>query len=395
MSTNITFSDLEISQNFIQKLTDLSITEPTAIQKQVIPLLKSKNNVLFQSETGTGKTFAYLLPLLEQIEETNQHVQIMIVAPTHELASQIKSQVQILTDYKVALLIGGVPIKRQIEVLKEKPSIIIGGPARLLELVYLKKLKLNNIKSVVLDEADRLFSPELRDSTTNLLQTISTNYQLVACSATIAGQTEKRITNAITNQKKDQQEIQLKTVLLPPEDILRKKITHIAIYAESRDKTNTLKKLLLAEKPEKAIIFTARPDQVDILQSKLQYHKIDCCALHSKIDKVKRKQALDKFRSGKCKLLITSDLAARGLDIPDISHIIQMDLPSNEDFFIHRAGRTGRAGKEGKNIVIGDAYEMRKFAILEKKLKIIVYPRVLYKGKLVEPIQDTENNETT
>ena len=110
--------------------------------------------------------------------------------------------------------------------------------------------------------------------------------------------------------------------------------------------------------------------------------------LHAKMDKQERKSAMDKFRSGKCKILVTSDLTSRGLDIPDISHVIQMDMPSNDDFFIHRAGRTARAGKTGINIVIGDEYEMQKYANLEKKLGLTVYPRILYKGKLVAPLQD-------
>ena len=140
--------------------------------------------------------------------------------------------------------------------------------------------------------------------------------------------------------------------------------------------------------PLKAMVFTARPADVDIILSKLTYKKMQCSALHAKQDKVKRKQALDQFRKGSCPVLITSDLAARGLDIPDVTHIIQLDMPSNMDFFVHRAGRTGRNGKLGLNIVIGDGYEMRQLAAAEKKLHLVVYPKVLYKGKLVAPEQE-------
>ena len=169
-------------------------------------------------------------------------------------------------------------------------------------------------------------------------------------------------------------------------------ITHYAIFAESRDKISTLKSLLLAENPEKALIFTSRADQVENIASKLQFKKIQCLSLHAKTDKKARKAAIDNFRNGKCKYLVTSDLASRGLDIQNVTHIIQMDLPSNEDFFVHRSGRTARAGKTGINIVIGDEYEMRKYASIEKKFKLTVYPKMLYIGKLVNPsdIQDFE-----
>lgn len=386
MNDVTTFNNLGINEDLCQKLKTLNIDVPTQIQSKVIPLLNNKENLLFQSETGTGKTFAYLLPLIQQIDINSQQIQLMIIAPTHELSSQIKREIQKITDIKVALLIGGAPLKRQTELLKEKPQIVVGGPARLAELAYLKKLKCNSIKFIVIDEVDRLFSPELRDKTLEIIELLPEKIQIIACSATISKQTIKITQNLITQKKAGDQEV--KTVLLPPEDILRKKILHIAIYSEARDKIDTLKKIILAENPTRAMVFTSRPDQVEIIASRLAYKKMECCFLHAKTDKVKRKQALDKFRSGKTKILITSDLSARGLDIPEISHIIQMDLPSEKDFFVHRAGRTGRAGLSGTNIVICDEYELRKFASLEKNLGLTVYPKVLYKGKLIAPIQE-------
>lgn len=392
MDNHVTFQELGIAPQLVERLAALSITTPTTVQQQVIPPLSQGRSLVFQSETGTGKTLAYLLPLLQQIDESIQQIQLLIVAPTHELASQIKSQIQLVTDIPAVLLIGGAPIKRQVEMLKKKPLIAVGGAARLMELVYLKKLKVHQVKAIVLDEADRLLAPELRDDTTALCQALPAEVQLAACSATINGKTEKIIQSLVRRQ---QDEGELEKRILPPEDILQKKITHIAIYSETRDKVDTLRRLLVAEMgaatkgpPLKAMVFTARPADVDIILSKLTYKKMQCSALHAKQDKVKRKQALDQFRKGSCPVLITSDLAARGLDIPDVTHIIQLDMPSNMDFFVHRAGRTGRNGKSGLNIVIGDGYEMRQLAAAEKKLHLVVYPKVLYKGKLVAPEQE-------
>ncbi len=377
------FGEIGIEDGLAEKLREAGITKPTAVQAQAIPKILEGKSILFQSETGTGKTMAYLLPAVQRKGKT------IVISPTIELSSQIKSQAQLLGT-KAGLFVGGAPIKRQIESLKEKPEIVIGGPARILELYHLKKLKLGEYGTIVLDEVDRLLSPELRDETVAIVESLNAIKKdsiLVACSATISKSTEKILRDAKNGTE-------IETVFLPPEDVLRKRISHIAVFAERREKIDTLRKILAAEKPEKALIFTSKIDQVANIVVKLKYKNVEVEGLHAKTDKVTRKSIIDKFRSGKLKALVTSDLASRGLDIPNITHIIQMDLPSNDDFFIHRAGRTARAGKTGINIVIGDEYEMRKFSALEKKLKIFVTPKMLFKGKLVTPREDGDGSGT-
>ena len=371
MNNNI-FSTL--TPNIQTKLQALNILEATKVQAQIIPHIQNGENIIFESETGTGKTFAYLLPLLNKLEqdENKMPVRIIVVAPTYELASQINLACKSVTDRKTALFIGGAPVKRQIETLKEKPQIIIGNAARLVELIRLKKLKINDTFACVFDECDRLIKKEAFADTDELRRLLPASCQIIGCSATINKQC--KIFFAGINAE-----------ILEKENILQDKISHWAIYAENRDKIETLRKFLAAEKPAKALVFTSRSDQVENIYSKLTYKKIDCLALYAKADKQKRKAAIDKFRSGKCPLLITSDVSARGLDIPEITHIIQMDFPEDEDFFIHRSGRTGRAGQKGINVVIGDEYEMRKFAALEKKLGIKVFPKEIYKGKVCAP----------
>ena len=368
---------LSLSENLNEKLSALNIKEPTAVQKEIIPLISQGEDVVFQSETGTGKTFAYLLPLINKLEQETDStkLRILVVAPTFELASQINMNVKSITSRKSALIIGGAPIKRQLETLKEKPQIICGSVARIVELIRLKKIKINDLFAIVFDETDRLVKKELLEETNELYNLIPQSTQIIACTATI-NQFTKRFFAGINN------------VILPNEDILTKRITHWAIYAEQRDKIETLRKFLLAEKPGKVLIFTSRADQVENITSKLKYKNFECASIHAKSDKQERKATLDRFRSGKNKILITSDLAARGLDIPNITHIVQMDLPSDEDFFIHRSGRTARAGKTGINVVIGDEFEMNQFAKLEKKLKITVYPKEIYGGKVLAPRMD-------
>ncbi len=365
-----------LSENLNQKLQTLEIKEPTAVQNEIIPRILEKKNVIFQSETGTGKTFAYLLPLIQNYGEkddvTTDAVKILIVAPTFELASQINQAAKQITEKKTALFIGGAPIKRQIETLKEKPFLVIGTPARLVELIRLKKLKISGLKAIVFDETDRLVRKELFEESDALRLLVPKESQVIACTATLNKQTKIFFAG-------------IENVVLPAEDVLRKRITHWAIYAENRDKIETLRKFIAACDYQKILIFTSRADQVENIYSKLRFKKVDCMALHAKADKQLRKAAIDKFRSGKCKILITSDLAARALDIANLSHVIPMDLPEDEDFFIHRSGRTARAGKSGINVVIGDEYEMRKYAALEKKLGIVVYPKEIYDGKIVAP----------
>ena len=452
------FSDFGIGEEIIQRLSVAGITSPTAVQQKIMPLVAEGKNLMFQSETGTGKTFAYLLPILQRLcgnPESSNPVRVLVASPTYELASQIKAQVRLVSDIKCALCIGGAPISRQVELLKEKPQIVIGGPARLLELIHLKKLKADAVETLVLDEADRLLSPELRNDTEGLLERLPRRVQLIGNSATVSDYTRKVLQNArdaidraseekapaesgkasgskdsagkistdmAANGNKDagakdsgntpadrnpadrnpanrnpadqkQAASAIEFVTLPTEDVLRKRITHVAIFAERRDKIDTLRSFINAVKPKKLLVFTAKSDQIENIASKLRYRKLECEALSAKIGKQERKSAIDRFRSGKVTILVTTDLASRGLDIPDVTHVVQLDLPQTADFFIHRAGRTARAGKTGMNCVIGDAYEMQDFAKLEKKLGLKVYPKILYKGKLTSPRPDAEEND--
>lgn len=380
------FLELKVDESIVSKLEEIGITEPTEVQKKIIPLISEGKNIMFQSETGTGKTFAYLLPLLSRLNSTeNRMARLMIASPTYELASQIKVQVQKISGIKCALLIGGAPISRQIGLLKEKPEIVIGGPARLLELIHLKKLKADGIETLVLDEADRLLSPELRDSTKGLMERLPKSVQLIGNSATVSKYTREILQKARNGILNDEKENAILFVALPMENVLRKQISHWAIFSERRDKIDTLRSFINAEKPKKLLVFTSKSDQIENIASKLRFKKIDCETLCGKTNKVDRKSAIDRFRSGKTKILITTDLASRGLDIEGITHVVQMDLPEKEDFFIHRAGRTARAGATGINCVIGDAWEMENYARLEKKLKITVFPKMLYEGNVVDP----------
>jgi superfamily II DNA/RNA helicase len=386
------FSELSVSTELVTALAGRGITTPTAVQKAVIPLLLARESVVFQSETGTGKTFSYLLPAFMNCmtADLGQSPRILILAPTHELASQIKGEATTLAkaanlEVTAALCIGGAPLKRQLEMLKEKPDILVGGPARILELLRMKKLKTSGISMVVLDETDRMLAPEMRDTLRDLIALLPPDAQYAACSATMSAYHASILEKMLGGAKKADEKYRIKLVNLPPEDVLKRNIAHWALYSERRDKIETLRRFITAENPEKALVFTAVAGQVENIAAQLNHRKVPCSALYAKLDKIGRKKAIDDFRAGRSRILVTSDLSARGLDIPGVTHVIQLDVNENEDFFIHRAGRTARAGKSGINVVFGDEKELRALARIEKKLGIVIYPKELYGGKLQSP----------
>ncbi|MHB9293509.1 putative DEAD-box ATP-dependent RNA helicase CshC [Hollandina sp. SP2] len=391
LHTSFSYTELGISPFFIQRLSERGIHQPTAIQKLAIPRLLSGENLLFHAATGTGKTFAYLLPLFERLLNSDvcpaagaSGPMLLIIAPTLELCSQIKEEGDFLmkdgsgkTLVKMSLIIGSANIHRQIETLKkDKPLVIVGNPARLLQLARMKKLKLGRVKALVLDEGDRLIADELFPETQDLVSCINPLRQTAACSATLSARSRERLLPLMGEP--------LLTVASEEQEILRERIQHWAFFSETRKKISMLCSFLSAAKAKKVLIFSSRGGQVGNILSQLQYHRIAAVGLYGEMDKKTRKQAIEDFKSGRARVLVSSDLAARGLDIPRISHVVALDVPDGEGY-IHRAGRTGRAGQRGIMVTLGDAEELRRLAVLEKKLGIMVYPKVLYKGSIGAP----------
>lgn len=383
------FSDFPLSASLIKALEQRHIVVPSAVQEKVIPPALERKSIFFESETGTGKTLAFLLPLLTRSVCSAEKIslpRLLILSPTVELAAQIKETVAQLQvsggdTFKSLLCVGGSSLKRQIEGLKEKPAIIIGTPARVADLIGLKKLKLHDIQAAVIDEADRQLAPESSDILRSVLTALPAGVQLLACSATL----NRKSCATLAEYAGKTGDTQPLFIALPRERILQESIEHWAFFSERKNKTGTLRALLFALKGAKTLIFTAPAHEVETLAQKLQYKKMNAAPLYGKLQGADRKRIIAGFRSGKTPVLITSDLSARGLDIPDINYIVQMNLSKDAASFIHRAGRTGRAGKRGVNIVIGDEYELRILQRLEKKLGITVQPKVLFEGRIEEP----------
>jgi superfamily II DNA/RNA helicase len=405
------FTDLGVLSVFSACLEERGIRIPTEIQTRIIPKLGAGESLIFSSPTGTGKTFAYLLPLFQRFLKAPPEgggrkapgPGIIICAPTYELCSQIKGEADFLlgrvkelpgfpaSPPRCSLLIGSASLGRQIEGLKkDRPLVAAGNPGRLVLLARMGKLNLKAVEALVLDEGDRLVSDELLAETAELAGYIrdSLNFkgtgrslQTVACSATFSSKARGRLLPLMDGLSGGG----VYTEETGENEVLRKQVEHWAFYSEDRRKIGLLRSLIAAVNPKKALIFTGRGGQAGNIAAQLQHHKLAAGSLWGDMDKKSRKQALDDFRAGRIRFLVTSDLAARGLDISGISHIVSLDLSDDPDAYIHRAGRTARAGTRGVMVTIGDEAELRRLAALEKRLGIIVYPRELYGGMVAVP----------
>ncbi|MCL2093755.1 MAG: DEAD/DEAH box helicase [Treponema sp.] len=408
------FQALGLSPLYTRALQERGIETPTKIQEKVIPRLREGESFLFRSATGTGKTFAYLLPLLEKLSLLLQEDPgplrgkplFLIVAPTFELCSQIKAELDFLLKgrsqgspesepipLRSILLIGSAALGRQGDLLKkERPEVIVGSPGRLLALARQRKLQLRELRFVVLDEGDKLVQDELYGETQELLSLIKGPFQGTSCSATIPPRGRQRLAQLLALSDEASSSIDDTS-----ENVLKNQVEHWAFHSSERDKPSLLRSLISAlegqkprskgrlNTPVKALIFTRRGEDVERICSRLLYHKVPVDGLWGGMDSQGRKQALDNFKSGRARFLVTSDLAGRGLDVPDISHVIALDLGDDRDIYVHRSGRTARAGKRGIMVTIGTEGELRRLAALEKTLGITVYPKILYGGKILAP----------
>ncbi|OXM17151.1 DEAD/DEAH box helicase [Paenibacillus herberti] len=373
------WKSLGLAEAACERFAENGIGEPTPIQEQAIPSLLSGKDISAGSQTGTGKTLAYLLPLLQRLDPQSKAVQAIVLSPTQELAMQL---VRVAQEYGEPLgirtqqLIGGAAVKRQLEKLKLNPQLVIGTPGRLNELVKSKKLKLNQATIVVVDEADQVFALGSTTEVETILWATPKSKQIAFFSATypdIMKTLEKR-------WMKDPVRIDIE-----PEQRVSETISHYFVVCDWRDKLDTARKLLRLLEPSSALLFINNTDLIANYESKLAYEGFAVETLYGDADKQKRAATLARFRDGRCKLLVATDVAARGLDIPGLPLVVNLEPPADADQYVHRAGRTGRMGRVGTVLSIvapNEKYHIEKY---ERKLGIKFMERVLYKGKLWDP----------
>lgn len=375
-----TFEAIGLSKTITDGLERMGIVTPTPIQAQLIPLAMENRDVTGCSATGSGKTLAYILPIFHKIDVTKKEMQVIILAPTHELVVQINRQILLLAEnadmpVNSAVVMGQVNIKRQIEKLKEKPQIIVGTAGRVLELIKMRKINAQTVKTIVIDEGDRLLDDNNLSEIAAVIKTTQRDRQLMVFSATL-GQDALRTAESFMNTP-----VHVKS----EQNVLAEKILHIAVRAQQRDKVEMLRKIYAALNPDRTLVFLNKNDQIRMVTAKLQHHHIGAGALYGEAVKEERKRAMDDFYAGRISVLIASDIAARGLDISGLSHIVNMDMPPDEEGYTHRAGRTGRAGHSGTVVSIVTETELKSLRLWGMHLGIEIKEKELFKGKLIDP----------
>ncbi|MDQ6595992.1 DEAD/DEAH box helicase [Bacillus salipaludis] len=364
---------------FLQEAWQKSgFAEPTAIQTEAIPLVLEGKDLIAESPTGTGKTLAYLLPLLNKVDSVSSSLQAVVLASSQELVMQVYQEFQKWSEgsgIRGASIIGGANVKRQLEKLKKRPHIIFATPGRLYELIKQKKVKMHEVKLVVLDEGDQLLIPEHLGTVQNIVKSTMADRQVVLFSATMKAETEK----LAADLTKEPKVLRIKK----DEAASSGEVEHIYFPAEPRDKIKLLEKIARLE-GIKALAFINDIGEIQVFKEKLHFKELSVGILHSDMKKLERQATLKAFRDGKMSMLIATDVAARGLDIQGVTHVVHIDFPRDIDQYVHRSGRTGRMGANGTVISLVTDREERELKRFCRELKVPVHKRIFYKGQIAE-----------
>lgn len=352
--------------------------EEMPIQSKMIPAMIDGRDIVAESPTGSGKTLAYVIPLLELVDGNSKKTEALVIAPSQELCMQI---VEVFrdwtegTDITVTQLIGGANKQRQIEKLKKKPTIVVGTPGRVWELANDRKLKMHDIRHIVLDEGDQLLGRDHRTDVKSLIGAAAPDCQVAVVSATITDEIR------LVAERFMDDPLQLKVTAeeLPKQG----EVIHSFTKVDDRDKTDLIRRLSHME-GLRALAFINNTDQLLMKESKLKFEGAPVAVLHSGMNKMERKQALDGFRDGTVRILIATDVAARGLDISGLTHVIHIDVPRTEEQYTHRSGRTGRAGADGEVLSFVSYPDEKTYRKLTRALPGKPVQKVWHKGSLVE-----------
>ena len=373
------FKDLGISEPLVQVLKKSGITTPTSIQEECIPLIKDYKDVIAQAQTGTGKTLAFLLPLFENISPDVCATQALIITPTRELALQITEEANQLAKGKainVLAAYGGRNIGSQLNKLKGTLHLIIATPGRLIDHIERGTIDLNKIKTVVIDEADQMLLMGFRNEVDQILRATPRNRQTLCFSATMAPNV-KKIAYHYTYSPT--------MVTIEPKKVTIDTIRQEVIETTDRWKADTLCQVLEEDNPFLAIIFARTKRRADELFAKMKKRGFNVQVIHSDIAQNKRERILKSFRDADLQYLIATDVASRGLDISGVTHIYNYDVPETPEIYIHRIGRTGRAGEDGYTCMFVAPKDNLEFNMIERKLR-----RNLPKRQLKEELRKTK-----
>ena len=353
------FLAMGLSDRALRAVASLGFVTPTPIQTETIPILLRGKDVVGQAQTGTGKTLAFSLPIVENIDPVLFQVQAIILVPTRELAQQVFGVLEFIAGVmglNSAILMGGRRLDEDFIHLEQDPQIIVGTPGRIIDHLQRRTLRLNYVRIAVLDEADRMldigFEPDMR----RILGSCPKDRQTALYSATIP----TAIKTLIWRYMNDPVHVEIE-----PEQLTAKEIAQRYYEVAERDKIDGLEELL-PEMTGQTLVFCNMKVTVDKLVRRLGDRKIPAQAIHGDLDQRKRDRVMQKFRTGELQILVATNVASRGLDVPDVSHVVNFDVPQNPDEYIHRVGRTGRAGRDGSAITFVGEWDFENFAAIQK-----------------------------
>jgi ATP-dependent RNA helicase DeaD len=361
----MTFEELGIENKYIRAIEEIGIKDPMPVQEKVIPHLNQKecDDIIALAQTGTGKTAAYGLPLIQKTNQSANHVQHLILCPTRELCLQISDDLTAYAKYepgvKITAVFGGASIERQITIIKRGVHIISATPGRLLDLIKRRVVKISKIKSVVLDEADEMLNMGFRDELEAILKETPENKNTFLFSATMPPEVRKMADRYM----KDPVEI-----TIGKKNVGAENVNHVSYMVHARDRYLALKRIADYYPEIYGIIFCRTRRETQEVADKLIQDGYNADSLHGELSQAQRDKVMANFRKGHLKLLVATDVAARGLDVENLTHIINYNLPDELETYTHRSGRTGRAGRSGTSIVIANLKEKRKLQLIEKQV---------------------------
>jgi ATP-dependent RNA helicase DeaD len=357
------FIELGLSEQLLKSIEEVGYEEATAIQEQTIPLVLAGNDVIGQAQTGTGKTAAFGLPTIDRIDSNLRKIQALIVAPTRELAIQIQEELWSLgrsKKLKIQAVYGGSSMERQIKAIKDGPQIVVGTPGRLLDHLRRKTLKLDDLKIMILDEADEMLNMGFLPDIKAILSSVPAERQTLLFSATMPDEIKKIGVTFMKNPTH---------VAVKSKQLTADLIDQYYVRVRENEKFDHLTKLIDVQKPELAIVFGRTKRRVDELIKGLQMRGYEADGLHGDMNQQQRSRVLRQFKEGKIELLIATDVAARGIDVSGVSHVYNYDIPQDPESYVHRIGRTGRAGTEGNSITFVSPNEMSYLTQIEELTK--------------------------
>ncbi|EJQ94141.1 DEAD/DEAH box helicase [Bacillus cereus] len=382
------FLELGISETFNHTLRENGITEATPIQEKAIPVIMSGKDIIGQAKTGTGKTLAFVLPILEKINPESSDVQALIVAPTRELALQITAEIKKMLvhreDINVLAIYGGQDVAQQLRKLKGNTHIVVATPGRLLDHIRRETIDLSNLSMLVLDEADQMLYFGFLYDIEDILDETPDSKQTMLFSATMP----KDIKKLAKRYMEEPQMIQVQS-----EEVTVDTIEQRVIETTDRAKPDALRFVMDRDQPFLAVIFCRTKVRASKLYDDLKGFGYNCAELHGDIPQAKRERVMKSFREAKIQYLIATDVAARGLDVDGVTHVFNYDIPEDVESYIHRIGRTGRAGGSGLAITFVAAKDERYLEEIEKTLgaplqrEIIEQPKIKHVDENGKPVQ--------